>query len=279
MMSGQLMINGETRVTGLIGDPVAHTRSPAILNAAFAVAGLNWVYLAFPVPKGKGADAVKAMRHLHLAGLTVTMPHKADAAWSSDELTPDASTLGAVNVLTLLENGRVRGSSTDGDGFVRSVRDEGLDPAGTRAIVVGAGGAARAIILALGNAGAAVTVAARRIDAAESAAGMVRGAQSVLLDEADVGAYDLVVNATPVGMQGEPPVIDVNRLNQSQLVVDTIYHPMETPLLAAVRARGVPCANGLGMLVHQAALAFEQWTGVDAPLEVMRVAATKDPRA
>ena len=87
-----------------------------------------------------------------------------------------------------------------------------------------------------------------------------------------------VVNATPVGMQGEPPVIDVNRLNPSQLVVDTIYHPMETPLLAAVRARGVPCANGLGMLVHQAALAFEQWTGTDAPLDVMRAAAAKDPR-
>ncbi len=277
-MAGQLRINGETRVTGLIGDPVAHTRSPAILNAAFTEAALNWVYLAFPVPKGKGADAVKAMRHLHLAGLTVTMPHKADAAWACDELTPDATTLGVANVLTLLDDGRVRGSSTDGDGFVRSVRDEGVDPAGKRALVLGAGGAARAIVLALGNVGADVTVAARRLDAAESAAGMVRGAQSVPIDDADVGAFDLLINATPVGMQGEPPVIDVNRLNPSQLVVDTIYHPMETPLLAAVRARGVPCANGLGMLVHQAALAFEQWTGTDAPLDVMRAAAAKDPR-
>jgi shikimate dehydrogenase len=279
MMAGLLTLNGETRVTGLIGDPIAHTRSPAILNAAFAEAGLNWVYLAFPVPKGKGAGAVRAMRHLHLAGLTVTMPHKADAAWASDELTPDAATLGAANVLTLLEHGRVRGSSTDGEGFVRSVRDEGVDPAGKRALVLGAGGAARAIVLALGNAGSHVTVAARRSDAAEAAAGMVRGAQSVRIDDADVGAYDIVVNATSVGMQGEPPIIDVNRLNSSQLVVDTIYHPMETPLLAAARARGVPCANGLGMLVHQAALAFEQWTGTDAPLEVMRAAAAKDPRA
>lgn len=279
MTAGPITINGETRVTGLIGDPVAHTRSPAILNAAYAEAGLNWVYLAFPVPAGKGADAVKGMRHLHLAGLTVTMPHKADAAWASDELTPDATTLGAVNVVTLLDSGRVRGSSTDGEGFVRSVRDEGVDPAGKQALVLGAGGAARAIVLALGNAGADVTVAARRPDAAESAAGMVRGAQSVRLDQVDVSAYDLVVNATPVGMQGEAPLIDADRLNPAQLVVDTIYHPMETPLLAAARARGVPCANGLGMLVHQAALAFEQWTGVDAPLDVMRVAAKKDPRA
>jgi len=278
-MMGQLTLNGETRVTGLIGDPVAHTRSPAILNAAFAEAGLNWVYVAFPVPKGKGADAVKAMRHLHLAGLTVTMPHKADAAWAADELTPDATTLGVANVLTLLDNGRVRGSSTDGEGFVRSVRDEGVDPSGKRALVLGAGGAARAIVLALGHAGADVTVAARRRDAAESAAGMVAGATSATIADADVGGFDIVVNATPVGMQGEAPVIDVNRLNPSQLVVDTIYHPMETPLLAAVRAAGVPCANGLGMLVHQAALAFEQWTGEAAPLEVMRIAAAKEPRA
>src|SRR3954447_6310951 len=147
MMPSQPTINGETRVTGLIGDPVAHSRSPAILNAAFAEAALNWVYLAFSVPKGKGADAVKAMRHLQLAGLTVTMPHKADAAWACDELTPDATALGVANVLTLVEHGRVRGSSTDGDGFVRSVRDEGVDPAGKRALVIGAGGAARAIML------------------------------------------------------------------------------------------------------------------------------------
>ncbi|MEX2100631.1 MAG: shikimate dehydrogenase [Acidimicrobiia bacterium] len=278
-MASPVVVNGETRVTGLIGDPVSHTRSPAILNAAFAEAGLNWIYVAFPVPEGYGGDAVKAVRHLHLAGLTVTMPHKADAAWACDELTADATALGAVNVITLLENGRVRGASTDGEGFVRSVRDEGVDPAGKHAVVLGAGGAARAIVLALGNAGAEVTVAARRHEAAEAAAGLVRGGRSVALIEADVGAFDLVVNATPVGMQGEPPPIDPERLNPSQLVVDTIYHPMETPLLAAARARGVPCANGLGMLVHQAALAFELWTGCDAPLDVMRSAAARDPRA
>jgi len=277
--AGPIAVNGETRVTGLIGDPVSHTRSPAILNAAFTEAGLNWIYVAFPVPAGHGGAAVEAVRHLRLAGLTVTMPHKADAAWACDELSADATALGAANVITLLENGRVRGASTDGEGFVRSVRDEGMDPAGKRAIVLGAGGAARAIVLALSNAGADVTVAARRHEAAESAAGMVRGCHTVTLDAADVGAFDLVVNATPVGMQGEAPVIDPDRLNPKQLVVDTIYHPMETPLLAAARVRGVPCANGLGMLVHQAALAFELWTGCDAPLDVMRAAAVKDPRA
>ena len=272
-------INGETRVTGLIGDPVGHTRSPAILNAAFEAAGLNWVYVAFPAPAGRGADAVKAARDLRLAGLTVTMPHKTDAAWACDELTPEAMALNAVNVVTVHDDGRILGASTDGLGLVRALADEGVDPAGRRALVLGAGGAARAITLALGNAGADVTVAARRRDAADSAAGLVGRARSVSLADADPAAFDVVVHATPVGMRGEAPVIDPDRLNPAQLLVDTIYHPMETPLLAAARARGVPCANGLGMLVHQAALAFELWTGVDAPLAVMRAAAEQDPLA
>ena len=272
-------INGETRVTGLIGDPVGHTRSPAILNAAFEAAGLNWVYVAFPAPAGRGAHAVKAARDLRLAGLTVTMPHKTDAAWACDELTPEAMALNAVNVVTVHDDGRILGASTDGLGLVRALADEGVDPAGRRALVLGAGGAARAITLALGNAGADVTVAARRRDAADSAAGLVGRARSVSLADADPAAFDVVVHATPVGMRGEAPVIDPDRLNPAQLLVDTIYHPMETPLLAAARARGVPCANGLGMLVHQAALAFELWTGVDAPLAVMRAAAEQDPLA
>jgi shikimate dehydrogenase len=276
--ASHVAVNGETRVTGLIGNPVAHTRSPAILNAAFTAAGLNWIYLAFPVPVGHGADAVKAVRHLGLSGLTVTMPHKSDAAWACDELTPTARTLGVVNVITMLPNDRVQGASTDGEGLVRSVRDDGVDVDGRRALVLGAGGAARAITLALGEAGARVTVAARRPAAADSVAGLVAGAESVPLADADPGAADLVVNATPVGMQGEDPVIDPDALNPAQFVVDTIYHPMETPLLAACRARGIPCTNGLGMLVHQAALAFEMWTGVEAPLDEMRAAATRDPR-
>jgi shikimate dehydrogenase len=272
-------INGETRVTGLIGDPIGHTRSPAILNAAFAAAGLNWVYVAFPAPRGHGADAVRAARSLGLAGLTVTMPHKADAAWACDDLSPEATALGVANVVTVHDDGRISGASTDGLGLVRAVRDEGWDPAGQRALVLGAGGAARAITLALGNEGAEVTVAARQHDAAAMAAGLLRGARATTIDAVDPGDYDLVIQATPVGMKGEAPLVDPDRLNSAQLLVDTIYHPMETPLLAAARARGVPCTNGLGMLVHQAALAFELWTGVDAPLDAMRAAAEEDPRA
>jgi len=268
-------ISGHTRVAGVIGDPVAHSRSPAIMNAAFAAAGLDWVYVAFPARAGRGNQAVKAARDLGLVGLNVTMPFKADAAWACDELTPAATALRAVNVVTVDPSGRLLGSSTDGPGFVRSVREQGLDPTGRRALVCGAGGAARAIVVALGEAGANVTVGARRRDAADTAAGLVMGASSAVLATIDPGAFDLVVNATPLGMQGEDGPVDTELLNPSQLVVDTVYHPMETPFLAACRARGIPCTNGLGMLVHQAALAFEQWTGVAAPLDAMRAAATE----
>ena len=273
-MSGSRAPTAETRVAGVIGDPVRHSRSPAIHNAAFAAAGLDWLFVAFEVPRGHGADAVAAMRALGIVGLSVTMPHKQDAAWACDHLTPDATVLGAVNTIVAAEHG-VLGASTVGEGFLRCVRDHDGDPAAGPALVLGAGGAARAIALALAGAGADVTVAARRRDAAESVAGLATGADAVLLAECDPGGYALVVNATPLGMKGEAPAVDPERLNPGQFVVDTVYHPMETPLLAAARSRGIPCTNGLGMLVHQAALAFELWTGVEAPLDAMRAAAAE----
>jgi shikimate dehydrogenase len=207
------------------------------------------------------------------------MPHKEDAARACDELSPAATALGVANVVTVTDGARLVGSSTDGEGFVRSVRELGFDPTGADVLVAGAGGAARAIVLALGGAGARVTVAARRVEAAEAAIDLVPDGHAVALGDVDPAPYALVVNATPLGMQGEPGPVSVERLNPGQLVVDTVYHPMETPFLAAARARGIQAVNGLGMLVHQAALAFEGWTGVDAPLDVMREAASRDPRS
>ena len=244
-------------------------------NSAYREAGLNWIYAAIRVPRGRGDEAVRGALALRFAGLTVTMPHKRDAAAACDEVTPDAIALGALNVVTVTDDGRLVGSSTDGEGFLRSVRDEGFDPAGTDVLVAGSGGAARAVVLALGGAGARVTVAARRPDAAESAAALVPGGQATSLSDVDPGVYALVVNATPLGMQGEPGPVPVERLNPGQLVVDTVYHPMETPFLAAARARGIHAVNGLGMLVHQAALAFESWTGLEAPVAAMRAAAVE----
>jgi shikimate dehydrogenase len=259
---------------GVIGDPVAHSRSPAIHNAAFAALGLDWVYVAFPVAAGRGADAVAAVRTLGIAGLSVTMPHKSDVAATCDDLTPAARALGSVNTV-VNRDGRIVGDSTDGPGLVAALRGHGVDPAGRRVLVLGAGGAARAIVDALGREGARVTVAARRADAAERAAALAPEGRAVGFDDLDtaVAAVDLVVNATPIGMRGEEPPFDPAALRPAQFVYDTVYHPSPTPLLTAAAARGIPCAGGLSMLVHQAALAFVQWTGEPAPIAVMSAAA------
>lgn len=272
-MTAPRAITAATRVVGVIGDPVAHSRSPAIHNAAFDALGLDWVYVAFPVARGGGAAAVRAVRALGLAGLNVTMPHKADAATACDDLTPVAAALGAVNTVVVDQDGALIGHSTDGPGFLRSLGDEGVDVSGRRCLVVGAGGAARAIAHALGDAGAGVTVAARRQDQARSAAALVRGGTAIPVEDVAVEGFDVVVNATPLGMHDEAPPFDPARLRSGQFVYDTVY-PAETPLLAEARARGARVAGGLGMLVHQGALAFELWTGSAPPLDVMRAAAS-----
>jgi shikimate dehydrogenase len=267
-------ITGATRVVGVIGDPVGHSRSPAMHNAAFDALGLDWVYVAFPVARGDGVAAVRAVAILGLAGLSVTMPHKADAAAACDDLAPEAATLGAVNTVVNAD-GTLVGHTTDGDGFLRAVDDEGIEVAGRLALVVGAGGAARAITHALGRAGAHVTVAARRPEAARSAASLAPDGDAVGLDGIAVERFDVVVNATPLGMGGETPPFDVSKLHAFQFVYDTVY-PVETPLLREARARGLRAAGGLGMLVHQGALSFSLWTGVAPPLDVMRAAASAD---
>jgi shikimate dehydrogenase len=266
------LITGATRVVGVIGDPVAHSRSPAMHNAAFDALGLDWVYVAFPVARGGGAAAVRSVRALGLAGLNVTMPHKSDAATACDDLTPAAAALGAVNTVLVDQDGALIGHSTDGAGFLRALGDEDVDVSGRRCVVVGAGGAARAIAHSLGDAGADVTVAARRPDQARSAAALAPGGTAVAEQDVAVEGFDVVVNATPLGMHGEPPPFDPARLRSGQFVFDTVY-PGETPLLAEARARGAGAAGGLGMLVHQGALAFELWTGRVPPLDIMRAAA------
>jgi shikimate dehydrogenase len=269
------LITGATRIVGIIGDPVSHSRSPAIHNAAFAALDLDFVFVAFPVRAGAGYEAVRAVRTLGLAGLNVTMPHKDDAARACDELTPAAAALAAVNTVVRQPDGSLLGASTDGEGLVRALADEDFAPSGRRCLVLGAGGAARAIVQALGAHGASVAVSARRPDAANTAAALAPGAQVVPLGDVEpwITGADLIVNATPLGMNGEPPPFPTGALHADQFVYDTVYHPTETPLLAGAQAQGARAVNGLSMLVHQAALAFEHWTGRPPPLDVMRRAA------
>jgi shikimate dehydrogenase len=272
-VSNEQVITGATRVVGVIGDPVGHSRSPAMHNAAFDALGLDWVYVAFPVPRGAGAAAVRAVPMLGLAGLNVTMPHKADAAAACDDLAPEAAALGAVNTVVDAD-GTLVGHSTDGDGFLRALDDDGVAIDGRRALVLGAGGAARAITHALGRVGTRVTVAARRAEAARRAAALAPDGVAAGLDDIAVDRFDVIVNATPLGMHGERPPFDTTKLRTGQFVLDTVY-PGETPLLLEARERGLRAAGGLGMLVHQGALSFSLWTGVAPPLDVMRAAAAR----
>jgi shikimate dehydrogenase len=270
-------IGGGTHVAGVIGDPIKHSLSPAIQNAAFQALGLDWVFLAFPVPAGRAPAAVEAMRTLGLAGLSVTMPHKAEVIAALDDLSPTARALGSVNTIHRRGTALV-GDSTDGAGFVDALRhDEGFDPAGKRCVVFGAGGAARAVVHALGQAGAAdVAVVNRTAANAERAAALAGAGVGRLGDESDISEADLVVNATPVGMdgvEGEALLLDTTRLSPGQVVADLVYHPIRTPLLQAARQRGAIAVTGLGMLIHQAAHAFRLWTGEDPPLEAMSAVA------
>jgi shikimate dehydrogenase len=277
-------VSARTHVAAIIGDPVRHSLSPAIYNAAFTATGLDWVFVAFEVPAAGGADAVRACRALGLDGLAVTMPHKDAAAATVDVLTPRAATLGAVNCI-VRRDGDLLGDSTDGAGFVASLRaDADVDPAGSRAVVLGAGGAARAIVVALAEAGAAeVVVVNRTPEPAAVAASLVPVGR--VGTAADVGSADLVVNATSVGMAvtGDPEStlrlpVEADRLRPDQVVADIVYHPESTALLAAAADLGATTVGGLGMLVHQAALNFTAWTGHDAPLATMWAAAREGLR-
>ena len=271
-------VTASTRLAGVIGDPVRHSLSPTIHNAAFRALDLDWVYVALPVPAGSGVAAVDAMRTFGLDGLNVTMPHKADVLPSLDRLSATATALGAVNTIHRVGEELV-GANTDGGGFVDALRhDEGFDPVEKRAVVFGAGGAARAVVLALADAGAAdIAVVNRTAARAEEAAALAPAGIGRLGDEDDVDGADLVVNATPIGMAGtaqeDAVLLDPRRLRPGQLVADLVYHPLRTPLLAAARERGAVAVTGLGMLIHQAAHAFRLWTGEDPPLEVMSAAA------
>lgn len=268
------------RVAAVIGDPVRHSRSPAVHNAAFAAAGLDWVYTAFEVPSGAGADALEAMRILDLGGLSVTMPLKDEAAAAADVRDDEVEVLGAANCIVPLGDGRLRAANTDAAGFVSALRaDAGIGADGVRVVLLGAGGAARAVAWGLAAAGAAEVAVVNRTPAKAQAAADIANAASPagrpgrVGSVDDVGGADIVVNATSVGMGADSSVpCDPAILRPGQVAVDLVYEPRETAWLAALRSRGVEAHNGLSMLAFQAAAAFEAWTGTEAPVAIMREA-------
>ena len=283
------------RVAAVIGDPVRHSRSPAIHNAAFAASGIDWVFTAFEVPAGGGAAALEAMRALRLAGLSVTMPLKAEVAEAADVRDDEVVALGVANCIVPLGDGRLRAANTDAAGFVSGLRaDAGVGPDGLRVALLGAGGAARAVAWGLAAGGAAdVAVINRTPSRAQTAADIANataqaGQAGRVGSIDDIAAADIVVNATSVGMgagasahlrsasaqpnRNDMPC-DPTLLRRGQVAVDLVYEPLETAWLAVLRHRGVEVHNGLSMLAYQAAAAFELWTGIEAPVDAMRRAA------
>lgn len=265
-------ITGSTITVGVIGDPVRHSLSPTLHNAAFAALGVDAVSTAFPVADhdGAAAAAVDAMRTLGIRGLSVTMPHKEGVAAAADRRSATVEALGAANCL-VNDDGVITAHSTDGDGLVRSLEVEfGITVADRDVVVVGAGGAARAAVDALARAGAAVTVVNRSPDRAAAAAVLAGERGQVGVAEA-VRDAAIVINATPVGMADVPGVpLEPALLNADHVVVDLIYHPRRTALLEAAEAVGATAVNGVAMLLHQAAVQLELWTGQPAPIGAMR---------
>jgi shikimate dehydrogenase len=278
-------INGKTKICALIGDPVEHTMSPAMHNAAYQKLGLGYAYIAFRVKPEQLSQAVAGLRALNVSGFNVTIPHKVAIMPLLDSLDTLVEKIGAVNTV-VNDNGQLRGYNTDAAGFLRALLAGGFKPEGKKAVVLGAGGASRAISYILAANGARLTILNRReeLDWAENIAALVRkelGKDVKVLELGDLAAAlpgaDLLVNATSVGMSpkaNESPV-PAKLLGGVPLVFDIVYNPVKTRLLKEAAAAGAGTIGGVDMLAWQGALAFELWTGREAPVGLMRAEAVK----
>lgn len=281
------MISGRTAVFGIFGYPVEHTFSPGMHNAAFATIGLNGCYVPFAVHPESLGNAIRSIIPLGIRGVNITVPHKEKVLPFLDELSEDASLIGAVNTIEVVR-GRLIGHNTDGRGFVRSLRDDaGFRPKGKAFLLVGTGGAARAISFSLALAGAG-TILLYDIDTAkaEKLARDVRTrtgirAKALKADVLRTSASDVdaIINATPLGMKrGDPLPIARDLVRAGHLICDLVYNPPATRLLTAARSRGAETLSGIGMLLYQGVIAFEIWTGKKAPVSIMRQALARQMR-
>jgi shikimate dehydrogenase len=256
-------------IAGLLGWPVAHSRSPLIHNHWIAQHGLLARYVLFAVPPADLPDAVNGLAALRLRGCNVTTPHKQAVMPLLDDIDPLAKIIGAVNTIVVREDGSLRGFNNDGNGFVQSIRDARPEwrPDAGPITIIGAGAAARAVIASLAAQGAReIRVANRTFERAQALKDLFGAPVAPLRWDDRESALDdvaLLVNATNQGMVGQPPLdLPLARLASKAIVGDLIYVPRETPLLRAARERGNPTVNGLGMLLNQARPAFHAWFGV-----------------
>jgi shikimate dehydrogenase len=283
------MIDGHTQLVGLIAWPIGHTLSPAMHNAAFDALDLNWRYVPLPVRPDRVEAAVRGLAALGFVGCNVTVPHKQAVLPFLDTIAPGASAFGAVNTIVVEQNGddraTVKGDNTDYQGFIGSLRSEGFEPKGKKAVVVGGGGGARAVVFGLLQAGVTDVLVFDIVpEQVQALLADLKDARLRTLDKTaetlveSVRVVDLLVNATPVGMlpKVEESVWPDDVPVPAHLTVfDLVYNPLETKLLRQAKAAGARAIGGLDMLVRQGAISFQMWTGREPPIEVMR-AACKD---
>jgi shikimate dehydrogenase len=278
-------ISGKTRVCGIIGDPIEHTVSPAMQNAAFRVTGSDYIYLAFKVRKEDLGQALQGVRALNLRGLNVTIPHKVAVIPFLDEIDTLAENIGAVNTI-VNEDGTLKGYNTDAMGFLKALLAENIQPERKKIVILGAGGAARAISFILSDKGADLTILNRHFESAQKLADRTiqlfrRDVRSFELNRDNLKTVlaeaDILVNTTSLGMvpEEEQTPVPARLIKPGLVVFDIIYNPLKTRLLSEAEKRGAQTISGIEMLVRQGAAAFELWTGHRAPVDEMRKSATQ----
>jgi shikimate dehydrogenase len=268
----------------LLGQPVAHSLSPALHNAAFVALGIDAHYEARDVAPAELGKAVSELRQPDCMGANVTAPHKQAVIAFVDDVSQEVVALGALNTIAN-ERGRLVGINTDARGLARWMRESAIDPAGEPALVLGAGGAACAAVWALSDLGASAVLVLNRT--AQRAADLVSGLQPHLgAVELSCGPLEraaepaeiplrVVVNATSLGHHGASPAVHPSWYSPGSVAIELAYNPPETGFMVEARAAGARAENGLGMLLHQAALAFERWTGQAPPMDVFAAAVTR----
>jgi shikimate dehydrogenase len=279
-----MAISGKTRVCAVIGDPIEHTLSPAMQNAAFEHLKLDFVFLAFRVTSDELENAVRGACALGIRGLNVTMPHKNSVTEFLDEADPAVKFLGAANTI-LNQSGRLKGFNTDGVGALKALKQNGVDLAGKKVLLLGAGGAAKAIAFSLAKEVDELFILNRdAVKARELASVLEPFGKKIVGNELspkqlqqELQDSDVLINATSVGMTpyASDSLVKADWLKPELAVMDIVYNPVETKLLREARASGAKVINGVEMLLYQGVASFEIWTGCKAPVDVMRKAALK----
>jgi len=277
-----MKISGKTRVCGIIGDPVEHSLSPVMHNAAFEELNLDFVYVTFRVGKGELTEAIAGARSLDLHGLNVTMPHKNAVISHLDEIDSTAKSIGAVNTILNKERSLI-GYDTDGVGALKALKENGLAPTGKKLLLLGAGGAGRAIAFQAAQEMEELVILNRAPQKAKELAEFLRkefnkkivaNAFSTEIIKKELRDADILVNATPVGMHPDvsQSLVSTSSLRSDLWVMDIIYNPLETKLAKDAKAVGAKVISGIEMLVYQGAASFEIWTNHPAPVKVMKKA-------